>query len=664
MAIYSDIPAKTDLLSRKPFAEQIGKRLVAGFSNEHDCVVTGLNGQWGSGKSTLLSYLKEAIQDKCQADGIEYLIYDFNPWMFSGQESLQREFLEGLLHLLKDRFKKRKDWQDWADKRLDYLKFVKWIPKYGEDTFQIFEKLVKGLDAFGSVRELKNRVDEILVEEKHRLFIFLDDLDRLSPDETTEIFQLVKLNTNFKNTVFVLAYDREVVENALRHRYGESSRRYLEKIVQVDYKIPETLPEKRREILLRGLLEFLKSESIEYEIKEFEQIWKSTNLSNIFRSLRDVYRFLNALHFRLPAIYQDIDITDFLLLEIIRIFDYQSYERLYQEICQKYEHQRMFIGEIPQPTGFPQNTQLILNRLFPSQDGLWKNKGERRFSDYSFIDRYFALEISSFDVSEKEFEDFLIARDKLAMLKAIALGERLGSFFDKISNFKWKKKEPQVDYKQIFTAILNLLENEELQRKWWSEAYRVTWHMTKNSNDYFGVSSIFLDCLKADLGQLSYSRYLFIYWTLNDMKKEIEHEDTEVRAFMEKSVQMLEQRRKKYHDDWFNHLMNPKTWEYPPFTSILFLEYYSENRPSEYQDTMKNLLDNDKSLIEISRLFGMFLDDNGRPRQYNIETYSKLLPSTLSQIYINRLPKVIAVLPDGRDKELVSFMLQALSPQK
>lgn len=664
MAIYSDIPAKTDLLSRKPFAEQIGKRLVTGFSNEHDCVVIGLNGQWGSGKSTLLSYLKKAIEDKGQADKIECLTYDFNPWMFSGQENLQREFLEGLLHVLKDRFTTQKEWQDWAEKRLDYLRFIKWIPKYGEDAFQTFEKVVKGLDAFGSIRDLKSRVDKILVENKHRLFIFLDDLDRLSPDETTEIFQLVKLNTNFKNTVFILAYDREVVENALRHRYGESSRRYLEKIVQVDYKIPETLPEKRREILLKGLLELLKNESIEYDIKEFEQIWKSANLSNIFRSLRDVYRFLNALHFRLPSIYQDVDITDFLLLEIIRIFDYESYERLYQEICQKYEHQRMFIGEIPQPTEFPPNTQLIVNRLFPSKDGLSKNKGERRFSDYSFIDRYFALEISSFDVSEKEFEDFLMAKDKLGMLKAIALGERLGSFFDKISNLKRKKNEPKIDYEQIFSAILDLLEDEELQKKWWQEAFKATWQMPKNSNDYIGVGDIFIDCLKVDLSRLSYSRYLFIYWTLYDMKKEMEREEPKVRIFMERSVKILEQRQERYHDDWFNYLMNPKTWENPPFTSELFLDYYSGNKPSEYQDAMKKLLEIDKSLVEISRLFGMFLSDNGRPRRYNDVAYSKLLPSPLNQIYVNRLPEVVAVLPDGRDKELVSFMLEALSPQK
>lgn len=238
MEIYSDVPAEQDLLNRKPFAAQIAKRLVSGFSNEHESVVLGLNGAWGSGKSTLLSYLKKSIIENCEEEKIKYFIYEFNPWMFSGQEALQREFLEGLLELLKDEFKLRKDWQEWAEKRLAYLRLIKFIPKIGEDAHAALEKIIKGEYTFGSLKELKQKVDEVLINGNTRLYVFLDDLDRLFPDETVEIFKLVKLNTNFKNTVFIAAYDRVVVEHALYHKYGNSSRRYLEKIIQIDFKVP------------------------------------------------------------------------------------------------------------------------------------------------------------------------------------------------------------------------------------------------------------------------------------------------------------------------------------------------------------------------------------------------------------------------------------------
>lgn len=665
MAIYSDTPAETDLLNRKPFADQIGKRIVTGFSNEHECVVLGLNGAWGSGKSTLLKFLKESIVENCRTEKIESLIYDFNPWMFSGQENLQREFLEGLLHLLKDRFKKSKDWQKWADKRLDYLRFIKWIPKYGEDTFQTFEKVVKGLDAFGSVRDLKQKVDEILVNEKTRLFIFLDDLDRLSPDETAEIFQLVKLNTNFKNSVFVVAYDREVVDNALSHRYGGSSKRYLEKIVQVDYKVPEILPEKRREVLIKGLEELFKSESIEYDVSnKIKDAWRACELDVYFKSLRDIYRYLNAIHFRLPTIYEEVDITDFLLVETIRIFDNDGYEALYNE--RRVTRQQQLIGPyiVTQPTGFSQSTQRIVNHLIPSNAVSSDfDKGKKRFADHAFTNRYFALQISSFDVSEQEFEEFLVGKNKVGLLKSIATGGRLGNFFDKISNAKQEKGQPLFDYEQILNAIFELLEDDVLQRKWWQYADRAIKSMKAISSTPIEVDRALLNCLLRDQSGLSYSRYLFTFRVLQDLKKEEQNaKNAESKSFYKKSALRLEVRWQKYHEDWFFHMLSPDRWKNPPFIASLYLSSLSEIMPLEFIEGMKKLIEDDTALLEISKSFAMFLDHNGRPARYDGGMFNKILPPPLDQVYFKRLPEILAILPDGQDREIVSFMIEALEP--
>ena len=68
------------------------------------------------------------------------------------------------------------------------------------------------------------------------------DIDRLTEDEVAELFGVVKGLADFPNTIYVLAFDREQVANALSGRTAEAGFDYLEKIVQVPFELP--LPER------------------------------------------------------------------------------------------------------------------------------------------------------------------------------------------------------------------------------------------------------------------------------------------------------------------------------------------------------------------------------------------------------------------------------------
>jgi KAP family P-loop domain-containing protein len=48
--------------------------------------------------------------------------------------------------------------------------------------------------------------------------------------------QLVKSIANFNNVIYLLSYDKEIVENALKEEYN--SDHYLDKIIQVRVPIP------------------------------------------------------------------------------------------------------------------------------------------------------------------------------------------------------------------------------------------------------------------------------------------------------------------------------------------------------------------------------------------------------------------------------------------
>ncbi len=70
------------------------------------------------------------------------------------------------------------------------------------------------------------------------LLVVIDDIDRLIPSEVQELFQLIKVNADFPNVVYLVLFDRSVVEKNIEKVVAVSGRDYLEKIVQVGFDVP------------------------------------------------------------------------------------------------------------------------------------------------------------------------------------------------------------------------------------------------------------------------------------------------------------------------------------------------------------------------------------------------------------------------------------------
>ena len=66
------------------------------------------------------------------------------------------------------------------------------------------------------------------------MIVFIDDIDRLEPDVTRLMFRMIRLTANLPYLIYVLSFDRMLVEKKLdddkRDIHG---RDYIEKIVQV-----------------------------------------------------------------------------------------------------------------------------------------------------------------------------------------------------------------------------------------------------------------------------------------------------------------------------------------------------------------------------------------------------------------------------------------------
>lgn len=99
------------------------------------------------------------------------------------------------------------------------------------------------------------RMVQTWVGDLGRLIIFIDDLDRCTPDKVPEVLEALKLFTTTSRCVYVIGLDHDIVRQGIKTRYSFSDEteatEYLEKIVQIPFFLPP-LDENRIELFLRN----------------------------------------------------------------------------------------------------------------------------------------------------------------------------------------------------------------------------------------------------------------------------------------------------------------------------------------------------------------------------------------------------------------------------
>ena len=148
----------------------------------------------------------------------------------------------------------------------------------------------------------------------------MDDIDRLARNEIREVFKLVRLIARFPNIIYVLAFDRLMVEKALREP-GISGRDYLEKILQLVVDLPAVSPDILQRQLLQAIDEALAG--IDDPGPFYADAWPDIFMEVIrplVRNMRDVRRFATTIRGTVRSLNGQIALTDVLALEAIRLF--------------------------------------------------------------------------------------------------------------------------------------------------------------------------------------------------------------------------------------------------------------------------------------------------------------------------------------------------------
>jgi predicted KAP-like P-loop ATPase len=318
-----------DRALEKPERDQLGysdfSKQLAEFVSEDvpptDFVI-GIYGAWGSGKSTILKFTEFYLKQQGA------LIIKFNPWWFSGQADLIGKYFSELESGL------------GADENFENLR--KHIQRFSSVLSRIPSSATGGMPVgpaasainawMGSeappLGDIKEDISDILVEEDREMVVIIDDIDRLTDEEIKQMFRLVKSVADFSNVTYILAFDHNIVIEALGGEQGPGNgEEYLEKIIQLPQHVP--LPEE-------GTLRSFFGEKLDPILDGDNQIWDESRWHSAYRRAivpniqtpRDAVRLSNAIKSLYFRVGKEVNFVDLVIIETLRLFYRPIYEHI------------------------------------------------------------------------------------------------------------------------------------------------------------------------------------------------------------------------------------------------------------------------------------------------------------------------------------------------
>lgn len=261
----------------------------------------GVYGDWGSGKSSLI---KLAINDF--EDNNKIVCLNFNAWLFESYEDAKASLLGSILDRIcegKNLSEKANDIVQGLYKSINKLKLFKKSFLFGidiattggllsalsilltnfskEDHTKVLEKIKENIkdemnenSIRNDIKKFREQFDDLLGETKiEKLIIFIDELDRCSPDTILSTLEAIRLFLFTGNTVFIIGADERQIAYAVKNKFKEIKgqeidigKEYLEKLIQYPIRIPR-LNSKEMEFYMICLLLQKKM-----NVEKFEQL--------------------------------------------------------------------------------------------------------------------------------------------------------------------------------------------------------------------------------------------------------------------------------------------------------------------------------------------------------------------------------------------------------
>jgi predicted KAP-like P-loop ATPase len=480
-------------LGRAKFAAHLAANIRAW--DGRDSLVIALQGGWGTGKTSVKNMVLEHLRanpSRCPQ------IVEFSPWQVSGTGTLAGNFFQELgsvLGLSKKRgigvFKKLSAYAKHLTLLGQVAKPIGTVaamadPATGvmiaagglaaEHSGQVMKAGAEASKAADeakaqSLADLKRDLGSSLALLDRSILVVIDDIDRLTTEEILQVFQLIKANADFPNLIYLLLFERSIVEKALDRVSGDRGHEFLQKIVQVDFHIPLAHRKSVEKMLFTGLDALLQGEAIQALLDR--QRWSELYLDGVsryFQNLRHVYRFLGSFGFHVAQFKSgqtfEVNPVDLIGLEVLRVFDPGLYEQLpsMKRILTR-DERRFLFGGIKQDeveaglkqllTHAPPDRQVqakkVIDVLFPPISVSFDNdRGvsgseqgwlrQRRVCHVGLFDKYFALVAAEGDLSQADLDRLLGLTGSregfVTECRALLKRQLLGLAFERLDAYK------------------------------------------------------------------------------------------------------------------------------------------------------------------------------------------------------------------------------------
>ena len=253
--------------------------------NKKRALTVGIHGDWGAGKSSIL----KMIEADLSADEDVAVLW-FNGWMFEGFDDAKTVLIENTITELcrqRSTVAKVKEKATKLLKRVNWLKVAKRssgvainvltglpspdqietalgvLRSFGQDAANIDASDVpakideiagflkpadEGDNLPETIHQFREDFQDLLEEAKiKQLVVLIDDLDRCLPTTAVQTLEAIRLFLFVPKSAFVIGADEAMIEYAVRQHFPDLpvasgplpyARNYLEKLIQVPFRIP------------------------------------------------------------------------------------------------------------------------------------------------------------------------------------------------------------------------------------------------------------------------------------------------------------------------------------------------------------------------------------------------------------------------------------------
>ena len=425
--------ADQDILNRGAVVASI-VRAVAG-----DLVpVLAITGAYGDGKSSVLNLLAKELESRK-----DVVFVRFSTWLPMDDKTLVSTLLSSVVEKLNARLFVPRIKKNFVEFTRTLFTVVPSVPVS-------LKELLEKPSQDEQIAELRNKLAKLPV----RVVVLLDDLDRMQRGELDTLFKLIRGVPEFPQFSYVCAFHQPALVQALRRDSSEEARaeatQYLEKFFPDSIPLPQIEDallavqfEKRfygicdRNHLLVG------TEERQQFADDFRTLWQMW-LRAYFSNLRRLKLYTNRLNRSLPLVGEEVNLRDFVLLELVRMMHPLMYEEIYRNARyfmfapwrfttwlqivspdeteaqkKRNEYFKTLFRELPLP---PEGTLLaVLKELFPTVDAYLSGRDvptsvaqnakdaelQRRIYHPDFFPRYFLFQVPQDLFGEKETSAFL-----------------------------------------------------------------------------------------------------------------------------------------------------------------------------------------------------------------------------------------------------------------